>query len=156
MIRFPALKLPTAILLAFGLMAFFNVGAKAASEINSSFLGNVAVEGIDPVAYFTEKKAVKGASGFTHSWKGAAWRFKNKANLDAFAANPEKYAPQFGGYCAWGVSQGYAVKIDPEAWTIHKGKLYLNYSKGVRSDWLQDIPGNISKAEKNWPKVLEN
>ena len=156
MIRFPALKSPAAILVVFGLMTFFNVGAKAASEINSSFLGNVAIEGTDPVAYFTDKKAVKGSSDFTHSLKGAKWRFKNKANRDAFAVNPEKYVPQFGGYCSWAVSRGYTAPIDPEAWNIYKGKLYLNFSKGVRSEWAQDIPENISKAEKNWPKVLEN
>ena len=75
---------------------------------------------------------------------------------DAFAAQPEKYAPQFGGYCAWAVSQGYTASIDPEAWTIYEGKLYLNYSKGVRDEWAQDIPGNIAKGENNWPKVLDN
>lgn len=67
----------------------------------------------------------------------------------------KKYAPQFSGYCAWAVSQGYTASIDPEAWTVHKGKLYLNYSKGVQGNWSQDIPGNIAKGESNWPKVLK-
>ncbi len=132
------------------------VAAMAKSEINQSYIGSVAIEGTDPVAYFTEKKAVEGSSEYSHPWKGAQWRFKNAANRDAFAAAPEKYAPQFGGYCAWAVSQGYTAGIDPEAWTVHKGKLYLNYSKGVQADWAKDIPGNIAKAENNWPKALDN
>ena len=75
---------------------------------------------------------------------------------DAFAASPEKYSPQFGGYCAWAVSQGYTASIDPEAGTVHQGKLYLNYNKEIQNDWAQDIPGNIAKAEDNWPKALDN
>ncbi|MEE9318324.1 MAG: YHS domain-containing (seleno)protein [Rhodospirillales bacterium] len=130
--------------------------AQAKPEINQSFIGAVAIEGTDPVAYFTEKKAVKGSSEYTHPWKGAKWRFKNAANRDAFAGDPEKYAPRFGGYCAWAVSQGYTASIDPEAWTVHKGRLYLNYSIGVRDEWAQDIPGNIAKGENNWPKALDN
>ncbi len=130
--------------------------ALAKPEFNQSYIGSIAIEGTDPVAYFTEKKAVKGSSEYIHPWKGAEWRFKNAANRDAFAAQPEKYAPQFGGYCAWAVSRGYTAGIDPEAWTVHEGKLYLNYSKGVRDEWTQDIPGNIAKGEDNWPKALEN
>ena len=130
--------------------------ALAKSEINQSFIGSVAIEGTDPVAYFTDKKAVKGSSEYSHRWKGGEWRFKNAVNRDAFAAQPEKYAPQFGGYCAWAVSQGYTASIDPEAWTINKGKLYLNYSKGVRDEWAKDISDNIAKGENNWPKVLDN
>jgi hypothetical protein len=131
------------------------VGALAKSEVNQSFLGAVAIEGTDPVAYFTEKKAVKGSSEYSHCWKGAQWGFKNAANRDLFAAQPKKNVPQFSGYCAWAVSQGYTASIDPEAWTVHKGKLYLNYSKGVQGNWSQDIPGNIAKGESNWPKVLK-
>ena len=130
--------------------------ALAKAEINQSFIGAVAIEGADAVAYFTEKKTVKGSSEYTHRWKGARWRFQNAANRDAFAARPEKYAPQFGGYCAWAVSRGYTTDIDPEAWTVHKGRLCLNYSKGVRDEWAQDIPGNITKGENNWPQVLDN
>ncbi len=132
------------------------VAALAKSKINQSFIGAVAIEGADPVAYFTDKKTVKGSPEYSHRWKGGQWRFKNAANRDAFAAEPEKYAPQFGGYCAWAVSRGYTADIDPEAWTVHKGKLYLNYSKGVRDEWTKDIPGNIAKGENNWPKVLDN
>ncbi|MCH7936045.1 MAG: YHS domain protein [Proteobacteria bacterium] len=144
------------LMLAIGLLSVVSSPASAKSEINSSFIGGVAIDGTDPVAYFTEGKAVKGSSGFTHRWKGAAWRFKNTVNRDAFAASPEKYAPQFGGYCAWAVSQGYTAGIDPEAWKIVRGKLYLNYSKGVQAQWVEDIPGNIAKAEGHWPGVLDN
>ena len=129
--------------------------AFAKSEFNASLLGGVAIEGTDAVAYFTEGKPFKGSSEFVHRWRGAEWRFASAANRDAFAAQPDKYAPQFGGYCAWAVSQGYTAGIDPEAWTIHDGKLYLNYSKDVQARWRQDIPGNVAKGEKNWPKVLE-
>lgn len=144
------------LILAAGLLLAIPATALAKSEINTSFIGSVAIEGTDPVAYFAEGRAVEGSSHYTHRWKGAQWRFKSAANRDAFVADPEKYAPQFGGYCAWAVSQGYTASIDPEAWTIHGGKLYLNYSKGVQAQWSEDIPGNIAKGERNWPKVLGN
>ena len=155
MARFPKSLLRSAggLLIAVGLL--LPGAALAKPEINESFIGGVAIEGTDAVAYFTEGRAVEGASQFTHSWKGAKWRFKDAANRDAFAANPQKFAPQFGGYCAWAVSQGYTANIEPEAWTIHDGKLYLNYSKSVRGQWSEDIPGNIEKGRANWPKVLE-
>ncbi len=127
----------------------------AKSEVNKSFLGGIAISGVDAVAYFTDAKAVIGSSKFSHQWKGAEWRFKNATNRDAFAKTPEKYAPAFGGYCAWAVSQGYTAGIDPEAWTIHEGTLYLNYSKNIQKQWVQDISGNIAKGRRNWPGVLE-
>lgn len=129
--------------------------AWAGSSVNASFLGSVAIEGTDPVAYFKQGRAVKGSGDFTHKWNGATWRFASQANRDAFAAAPQQYAPQFGGYCAWAVSQGYTASIDPEAWSIVDGKLYLNYSKGVQTQWKQDIPGNIAKAEANWPGIAK-
>jgi YHS domain-containing protein len=124
------------------------------AEVYSSWLG-AAIRGYDPVAYFTEGKPVEGSRKFSHEWKGATWRFASAANRDAFAAAPEKYAPQFGGYCAYGVANGYTVSTVPEAWTIVEGKLYLNYSLGVRADWLKDVPGYIGKANANWPRALE-
>ena len=86
---------------------------------------------------------------------GAKWLFSSAEHRDAFAKEPEKYAPQYGGYCAYGVSQGYAVKIEPDAWTIVNGKLYLNYDRGVQKTWEKDLPGYIAKADKNWPGVLK-
>jgi YHS domain-containing protein len=125
----------------------------AAGVVNSSFLGGIAIEGTDPLAYFTEGRPVEGSSAFEHEWMGATWRFASAENRDRFAANPEKYAPQYGGYCAWAVARGYTAKIDPEAWRIVDGKLYLNYSKDVQTQWSADIPGNITKGDANWPKL---
>lgn len=113
-----------------------------------------AIRGTDPVAYFTEGRAAKGSSSFTHKWRGATWHFISAENRDRFAADPERYAPQYGGYCAWAVSQGYTATTDPEAWRIVQGKLYLNFSKSVRRRWEKDIPGNIAKADRNWPGLL--
>ena len=105
----------------------------------------------DPVAYFTEGKAVPGAARFEHQWNGARWRFASAANRDAFAKAPDKYAPQFGGYCSWAVSRNYTADIDPAAFAVVNGKLYLNYSTDVQTRWRVDRDGNITKAEGNWP-----
>ncbi|WP_108880901.1 YHS domain-containing (seleno)protein [Anderseniella sp. Alg231-50] len=114
-----------------------------------------AIDGTDPTSYFTEGRPVAGDKGITHKWNGATWRFTSTENRDRFAAAPEKYAPQFGGYCAWAVSQGYTASTVPEAWSIVDGKLYLNYSKSVQKNWEKDVPGHITSADKNWPKVLK-
>jgi YHS domain-containing protein len=120
-----------------------------AGPVNES--GGVAIKGYDPVAYFTEAKPVKGTPAHTHAWNGSTWRFASAANRDAFAADPEKYAPKYGGFCAYGVASGYKVDIDPDAWSIVDGQLYLNYSTSVRRDWLKDTKGYIAKADTNWP-----
>ena len=127
--------------------------AHAVKMVNSTFFG-VAINGYDPVAYFTQSKPMKGDSEYSYTWKDAKWRFASKEHLELFKASPEKYAPQYGGYCAWAVSQGYTAKIDPDAWTIHNGKLYLNFSLDVRAQWLEDMEENIRKADKNWPEIL--
>ena len=127
----------------------------AESEIYTGFLSNVAVGGHDAVAYFDEKRPVKGSEKFELKHKGATWRFANQANLEKFRANPDVYAPRYGGYCAWAVSQGYTAKGDPQYWRIVDGKLYLNYDASVQQRWEKDIPGFIKKADANWPKVLE-
>lgn len=111
----------------------------------------VALKGYDAVAYFTGGGPVQGSPQFTHQWMSATWRFVSASNRDKFAAEPEKYAPQFGGYCAWAVSNNYTAPIDPLAWKIVGGKLYVNYSKSVQEKWSQDIPARIQAAEKNWP-----
>jgi YHS domain-containing protein len=123
-------------------------------EIYTGFLSRTAVGGHDPVAYFTDGKPVPGKSEFTHTWKGVTWRFASAANRDAFIAKPETYAPQYGGYCAWAVSQGYTAKGDPNHWKIVGGKLYLNYDAKVQRDWEKDVPGHIASANRNWPTVL--
>ena len=114
----------------------------------------VAIKGYDVVAYAAGTVA-KGTRQFEHRWNGAAFHFSTAANRDRFAAAPEKYAPQFGGYCAYAVSRGYTADIDPEAFRIVDGKLYLNYSRSVQRRWEEDIAGNIAKAKANWPAVLD-
>ena len=121
----------------------------------TSTFSDVAIRGTDPVAYFREGKPVKGSAEFSHSHDGATWHFSSAANRDAFIAEPERYAPQYGGYCAWAVSQGYTASTVPEAWSIHDGRLYLNYSLSVRDTWSRDIPGNIKRGDANWPGVLD-
>ncbi|MEM6355700.1 MAG: YHS domain-containing (seleno)protein, partial [Pseudomonadota bacterium] len=106
----------TAFAAALGLAALAPITATAAEDpVYQSFLGT-AIDGTDPVAYFTEGKPVEGSSDFTHEWNGATWRFSSAENRDLFAGDPEKYAPQYGGYCAWAVAQGYTASTDPEAW----------------------------------------
>ena len=111
----------------------------------------LALSGYDPVAYFQEGKPVKGSPQFSHAWSDATWQFANVANRDAFAQDPKKYAPQFGGYCAWAVSKGYTAPSDPQAWKIVDGKLYVNYNKDVQKQWEKDMPERIRTAERNWP-----
>ena len=129
----------------------------AAAEKDPVFTshGNLAIRGYDPVAYFTEGKAVKGDKDFTLGWQGADWRFASAENRDRFSEDPEKYAPQYGGYCAWAVSRNYTAPTDPDAFTLVDGKLYLNYNKRVMRQWLEDRDANIESADKNWPTVLK-
>jgi YHS domain-containing protein len=130
--------------------------ARAAEDpIYTGTFSNLAVGGYDVVAYFEAGEPVEGSRAFSHAWQGATWRFANQANLEKFKADPGAYAPQYGGYCAWAVSQGYTASADPQAWRIVDGKLYLNYNKEVQKTWEGDIPGNIGKADLNWPAVLE-
>jgi YHS domain-containing protein len=122
----------------------------------ATFLGSkFAVGGYDTVAYHTDKKPVPGTDEFTHMWKGATWRFASKENLDAFVKEPEKYAPQYGGYCAFAVGHGSLASGDPKIWKIVDGKLYLNLNKSIQTSWERDIPGLTKRADANWPKVLK-
>ena len=141
---------------AFMLASVAPLTARAASpEIYTGLVKGVAVGGYDPVAYFTEHKPVIGKGDILYSWKGVTWRFASEKNRDAFAANPEKYAPQYGGYCAYAVAKSGTAKGDPQAWSIVGGKLYLNLSPAVQKLWEKDIPGYIKAADKNWPGVLK-
>lgn len=127
--------------------------AQPAAALNRG-RGDLAVHGYDVVGYAKDAAAIRGSAEFEFRWNGGVWRFASAAHRDQFAAQPERYAPQFGGYCAWAVSRGYTADVDPEAWKIVDGKLYLNYSKRVQRMWEQDIAGNIAKAVANWPRVL--
>ncbi len=121
--------------------------------INTGYFGGIAIKGYDPVAYFTKGRAMKGSEKFAHKWLGTPWHFANAMHRDLFAADPVKYAPQFGGYCADGVAYGQnTANVDPKAWRIIDGKLYLNYDKGAAAE-LEEIPGQIKKAKANWPKI---
>jgi hypothetical protein len=113
------------------------------------------LSGHDAVAYFIQRRAVPGRPEFTVSWNGATWRFVSADNRDAFARDPERYAPKYGGYCAYAAAWGYLAPTDPSAWRIVGGRLYLNYSLDVRRRWEEDIPGHIARADRNWPAVLD-
>ncbi|HEX5078492.1 MAG TPA: YHS domain-containing (seleno)protein [Geminicoccaceae bacterium] len=142
--------------LLFGLMlAVAALPAEAEGVVNASSWTGTAIEGYDPVAYFEQGRPVEGDSDYSYDWMGATWYFASAENRDRFAADPDRYAPQYGGYCAWAVANGYTAKIDPEAWAVVDDKLYLNYSQDVQRQWQQDVPGNISKADANWPAIRE-
>ena len=123
------------------------------SPVNVTSEG-VAIKGYDPIAYFTEKRPVKGSPEFEYLWRVARWRFASAAHQEAFSKDPEKYAPRYGGYCAYAVSQDKIADIDPEAWTIFEGKLYLNLNKDVQKLWEKDMKTYIRMADKNWPRII--
>jgi YHS domain-containing protein len=131
-----------------------NLIAKEVAQINTGD-SEVAIRGYDVVAYFTIGEAVEGAADYSHRWMEAEWRFSSQSHLDLFREDPEKYAPQYGGYCAWAVSRGYTAPIDPQAWKIVGEKLYLNYNAKIRKKWLKDRDELIEKANENWPDILK-
>ena len=149
--------------LALGVTAFLFSGVACAAEPpintlkNSLFGGRTdsAINGYDPVAYFTVGKPVKGQDNFATEWMGAKWKFSSQANLALFKSNPEKYAPQYGGYCAYGVTQGSLVKVEPEQFTLRDGKLYLNYDADVQAKWLKDPAGYIKDADTKFQALLK-
>ena len=136
-------------------MALALPGAAAALEPVDQTWRGIAIEGTDPVAYFTDGKAVPGKAEFEFDWNGAKWRFASAAHRDQFRADPERYAPQYGGYCAWAVGHDRTAKIDPDAWTIVGDKLYLNYDKSVQQQWLPEKERWIDAADRNWPGLRD-
>ncbi len=129
-------------------------GPALAAEPETFQTDGVAINGIDPVAYFTDGAPVTGSADHAVMYKGAEWRFASAANKAAFEGDPEKYGAKFGGYCAFAASRGYLAPTIPEAWTVYEDRLYLNASLRARELWLQDIPGNIAAGEANWPGIL--
>jgi YHS domain-containing protein len=127
------------------------LGRPALAEVNTA--SGVAIGGYDPVAYFTEGRPVRGSRRHRLAWNGALWFFASEEHLEAFAAEPERYAPRYGGFCAYGVAQNYKVKIDPQAWSIVDGRLYLNYDRRVQQTWIQDTRRYIAEADRNWPAL---
>lgn len=114
----------------------------------------IAINGYDPVAYFTESKPVPGVDAHSSDWDGATLIFASAENKAMFDAEPEKFAPKYGGYCAYAVSKGYTATTDPAAWSIHEDRLYLNYSRSVRALWSARKRHHIKQADANWPQVL--
>ena len=148
--------------MSFSRRSFLVTGAAFVAAMSSSTIAlarktfavrGVAIRGYDTVAYFTQGKPVKGNSSLKTKWNGSIWQFSSQKNLDKFKANPAKYAPAYGGYCAWAMARGYTASTIPQAWDIKGGKLYLNYDLNIRKKWRSDIPGHIRKGDANWPKV---
>jgi len=131
-------------------------GAAEAATRRLNHHRGVALRGYDTVAWFTEGGPRRGSARHLASWGGTTWHFDSAENLARFVAEPEAFAPRFGGFCAFGVARGYKVDIDPEAWHIHVGRLYLNYDRGVQRQWQQDIAGHIATAEANWPRLMDS
>lgn len=134
------------------LFSFIFVGSvfgQATEPFNTE--DGVGIKGYDPVAYFTEEKPVRGDTAHVYEWQDVRWLFSSAEHKELFIQNPEAYAPQFGGYCAWAASRNYTADTDPEAWTVDNGKLYLNYNKRVRRNWSKDQTENIKKGHTNWP-----
>ena len=137
------------------LFILFISASAMADKINTTFFGKLAVKGYDTVAYFSENKPVQGKKEFEYNWKDANWRFSSQENLELFKSNPEKYAPQYGGYCAYAVSNNTTADIEPEQFTVYNGKLYLNYNKKINARWTEDKDEYIERADENWPSVLD-
>ncbi len=134
----------------FGLPLLLLAGA-AAARTNTQ--DGAAIGGYDPVAYHAGQGPVAGRREFTHRWDGATWRFASADHRDLFAASPERYAPAYGGFCAYAVSEGYTATIEPNAWRLVEGRLYLNYNVATQERWQQDMPGRISRGDANWPDL---
>ena len=126
--------------------------ALAAQRVNADRKG-VAVKGYDVVAYFVDGRAVPGEAALEHELGGVRYRFASAANRDRFVREPQRFVPQYGGFCAWAVSRGYTADTDPLAWRIVDGRLFLNYDRSVQRQWETDIPGNVVKGDANWPAL---
>lgn len=149
-----AIRIKTGILIVITVLMSTGV-CLAISPVNKSMFTGVAIKGYDCVAYFTEGRPIKGLEKYMYQWQDAKWRFATEENRNRFRAAPDKYAPRYGGYCAWAVSQGMTAGIDPNAWKIVGNKLYLNYDHSIQMKWEKDISGNIASADKNWPELLK-
>ncbi|MBM3511323.1 MAG: YHS domain protein [Alphaproteobacteria bacterium] len=126
----------------------------AAERVNTNSSA-FAIGGYDPVGHFREQKPVVGSDAHTATWNGKTWRFATAENRAAFLAEPDRYAPRYGGFCAYAVSQGYVAPIDPAAFSIVDGRLYLNYSPAIKQRWEKDCAAYVGAAEKNWPKLSQ-
>ena len=146
---------PRATRLASLLLCMSIAGGAAADGVNTGYFGNIAIKGYDPVSYFADGRPAKGSPEFGYTWLGATWIFANSAHRDAFASEPMRFAPQYGGFCALGTANEEAsANIDPEAWRIVDGKLYLFSGKeGLEEDFDAHAGNVIAKADAKWPEV---
>ncbi len=137
-------------------MTFGNLSVAWGKDlIYTPTFSSVAVDGYDVTEYFNAAEPVKGNAAFQTEYMGAEWHFASQQNLDKFLSDPQMYAPQYGGYCAWAVSQGGTAKGDPLQWTVHQGKLYLNYNAKINKKWSRDKDNLIATANQKWPAVLQ-
>jgi len=136
-----------------GLLALVILFSAKAQKSSIYVEGGKAINGYDPVAFFTASKPVMGRDSLMFQWNGAAWYFADRANLEAFKTTPEKYAPQYGGYCAYGTSQGHKAPTQVDTWSVVDGKLYFNYNQKVKTAWMKDRPALIKKADEVWPTL---
>lgn len=127
----------------------------ADEPINSTYFGSLAINGYDTVAYWTQSEPVKGKKQHTYEWWGAKWRFSSAENMELFKADPKKYIPEYGGYCAYAMSDGRLVDVDNDAWEIYDGKLYLNYSKSVQKNWREKKEQYIQEANALYPTKVD-
>jgi YHS domain-containing protein len=143
-----ALRIPVVL----GILATLSACATLKTPTFADDMG--AIRGYDPVAYHVSMMPVKGDPAYSYNYNNAVWFFSSEQNRKLFRDNPERYAPQYGGYCAYAMSKGLIVSTDPQAWKIEGDKLYLNYSLGVRDRWLKDVPGYVGKADANWQEKI--
>ena len=144
----------TIALLAF-LLVLAAAPARAVDPVDTGWFSDVAVDGYDVVAYFDQGEPVEGSEAFTTRWNGAEWRFASAEHLEAFEADPEKYAPRYGGYCAWAVAQDDTAPGDPHQWSIVDGRLYLNYNAEIQEKWAARKEELIEQADRNWPDLVD-
>lgn len=138
----------------FGLMLLANTTVFAENIRVSVDDNDVAVSGYDTVAYFVDGLANEGSADYTVVHEGAIYRFESKKNRDLFRAAPEKYVPQYGGHCAYGVTKNRKFEADPTAWHVVDGKLYLNFNKRMRDKWRKDVASNVDEADDVWSEIV--
>jgi YHS domain-containing protein len=138
-----------------GILALFILFNAHAQKSEVYVADGKAIKGYDPVAFFTESRPVMGRDSLTFSWNGATWYFADRRHLESFQSMPERYAPQYGGYCAYGTAQGHKAPTQVDTWSIYDGKLYFNYNQKVKEEWSKDRPAMIRKADENWTKIKD-
>ncbi|HHI88862.1 MAG TPA: YHS domain-containing protein [Hellea balneolensis] len=142
-----------ALILCVGVGAVSEAAHAESAPIYTSWRNNLAVGGYDVVSFY-QNSPVKGSSRYTTRWRGADWQFASQDNLEKFQNNPEKYAPAYGGYCAWAIAKGKLARGSPKYWTIRDGRLFLNFNKKIQDRWLKNRDAFIAQADKNWPGIL--